>query len=594
MSAAGLRICDSGEPERRALPDYLPARMVNEYSYCPRLFFYEWVEGVFVESADTVEGKAQHRRVDQEGAGLAPAGEAGGEWRTRSVTLSSERYKLIARLDVVEGSGPAVTPVDYKHGRPREAGGRLEAWPADRVQLGVQALILGENGYQCEEGIVFYEQTRQRVRIPMTQEVLAEALQTAEQAWAAARRGELPPPLADSPKCTGCSLAGVCLPDETNLLLGRVDEDGAGQMSLFAEEPPRKPARSEGGPVRRLMSARSELRPAYLDTQGLHVSKSGDVLVVKEKDAVKQEIRIGDICQLNVMGNIQVTTQAIQALCQEGRPVCYFSQGGWFYGVAMGLSTKNVFLRKTQFRLAGEEWFCLRLGRRLVAGKIRNQRTMILRNHLEPDPGVLEEMKQMAARASQAASLEELLGLEGNAARLYFGSFGGLIKVEEAGGAGVFGLDFQGRNRRPPRDAVNALLSLGYSILAKDLTVTCYSVGFDPMMGYYHQPRFGRPALALDLMEPFRPLIVDSAVVQAINTRMVTGKDFIRAGRGVALKPEGRKAFYRAYEARMDMLVTHPLFDYRVSYRRLLEIQTRLLARWMEGEIGEYPVFVTR
>ena len=154
--------------------------------------------------------------------------------------------------------------------------------------------------------------------------------------------------------------------------------------------------------------------------------------------------------------------------------------------------------------------------------------------------------------------------------------------------------EMDGRNRRPPRDPVNAMLSLGYSLLAKDLTVACYAVGFDPYVGFYHQPRFGRPALALDLMEPFRPLIVDSAVLTAVNTGMVTERDFVKAGPSVALTASGRKAFFRAYEMRMDTLVTHPLFEYRVSYRRMLEIQARLLARVLEGEIGEYPVFTTR
>jgi CRISPR-associated protein Cas1 len=141
---------------------------------------------------------------------------------------------------------------------------------------------------------------------------------------------------------------------------------------------------------------------------------------------------------------------------------------------------------------------------------------------------------------------------------------------------------------------VNALLSLGYSLLAKDLTIACYAVGFDPMVGFYHQPRFGRAALALDLMEPFRALVVDSSVITAINTKMVTPRDFVRAGDAVSLTAAGRKGFYRAYELRMDMLVTHPLFGYRVSYRRLLEVQARLLAKLLEGEIEQYPVFVTR
>jgi CRISPR-associated protein Cas1 len=295
------------------------------------------------------------------------------------------------------------------------------------------------------------------------------------------------------------------------------------------------------------------------------------------------------------MGNIQLSTQAVQALCEAAVPVCYFSQGGWFYGITTGLNTKNVFLRRAQFGLAEQEWFCLRLSRKLVAGKIRNQRTMLLRNHVEPPERALLEMREMAVRAERADSLEELLGIEGNAARVYFGAFAGMIKTEEPEtNPDGFQFDFTSRNRRPPKDPVNALLSLAYSVLVKDLTVACYAVGFDPMLGFYHQPRFGRPALALDLMEPFRPLVADSSVLNAINTRMVTAADFIRVGESVALTPDGRKAFYRAYELRMDTLVTHPIFEYRMSYRRLLEIQARLLARVLQAEIGDYPVFVTR
>ncbi|MGH9632206.1 MAG: CRISPR-associated endonuclease Cas1 [Bryobacteraceae bacterium] len=295
------------------------------------------------------------------------------------------------------------------------------------------------------------------------------------------------------------------------------------------------------------------------------------------------------------MGNIQVSTQALQTLLEEEIPVAFFSQGGWFYGMAQGLCTKNVFLRQAQYGLAGESWFCRKLARRLTAGKIRNQRTLLLRNHVEPEARVLSEMKEMAERAEESKSLGELLGLEGNAARLYFGAFNGMLKAEPGEDLpAMFRLDFSGRNRRPPKDAVNAMLSLGYSVLAKDFTIACYAVGFDPMMGFYHQPRFGRPSLALDLMEPFRPLIVDSAVIHAVNNRMVGPGDFVQTGGSVGLRTEGRKAFFRAYELRMDTLATHPLFEYRVSYRRMLEIQARLLAKVLQGEIGDYPVFVTR
>jgi CRISPR-associated protein Cas1 len=586
-----------GRHGQSALPDYLPARMLNEFVYCPRLFFYEWVDGIFEENVDTIEGKSQHKHVDEKATGL-PTPEALGEdeMRSRSVTLSSERHGVIARMDLVETAGGMVTPVDYKHGMPRETAQGIELWPADRIQLAAQGLVLRENGYRCEEGLVYYFKTKQRVRVAFDEVLMAETMRLIGQARAVAAAGRIPPPLEESPKCQGCSLAGICLPDETiGLSISTLAGNGA-QLSLFRNNAmAAAPASDPPTVVRRLIAPRDDLRPVYLNTQGMRVGKSGEVLQAREKDAIKQEIRIGEISQLNLMGNIQLSTQAIQTLCYAGVPVCYFSQGGWFYGITVGLNTKNVFLRKTQFRLAEEEWFVLALARKLVAGKIRNQRTMLQRNHIEPRAVTLQQMKLMAERAEEAQNVEELLGLEGNAARLYFGDFAGMIKAEDdADAPKQFKFNFSLRNRRPPRDAVNALLSYAYSMLAKDCTIACYAVGFDPMLGFYHQPRFGRPALALDLMEPFRPLIGDSVVLSAINNHMVRPKDFVAAGPAVSLTPAGRKGLLQAYELRMDSLITHPIFDYRVSYRRLLEIQARLLARFLQGEIGKYPVFVTR
>ena len=205
---------------------------------------------------------------------------------------------------------------------------------------------------------------------------------------------------------------------------------------------------------------------------------------------------------------------------------------------------------------------------------------------------VLQRLKQLATRAGTASQLPELLGIEGSAARLYFEQFGGMLKAEDAGQRSSF--DFRHRNRRPPKDPVNALLSLAYSLLTRDLTITCHAIGLDPFIGFYHQPRFGRPALALDLMEGFRPLIADSAVLTSVNSRMVRADDVTTAGDSVTLSKSGRKGFIRAYEQRMATQVTHPLFGYRVSYRRVLEIQLRLLARFITGETRRYPGFETR
>jgi CRISPR-associated protein Cas1 len=581
------------EVRRPAVPDYVPARMLNEFIYCPRLFFYEWVDAVFKENADTIEGKAQHRRVDEKPTALpAPEDLAEEKIRSRSVSLSSDRYGVIARMDLVEAEGGKVTPVDYKHGNPRETSFGLELWPADKIQLAAQGLVLRENGYLCDEGLVYYFKTKQRVRVPFDEALMAETVQVILDARSVAAAGKIPSPLIDSPKCPGCSLVGICLPDETTGLSAVKPTAAAQQLSFFEDPVTIAPS---SAPVRRLIAPRDDLRPAYLNTHGLHVGKSGDVLQVRDKTALKQEIRIGEICQLNLMGNIQVSTQAIHSLCQAGIPICYFSQSGWFYGITTGMNVKNVYLRKTQYRLADEDWCVLSVAKQLVAGKIRNQRTMLQRNHIEPKPLTLQQMKQMAERAEEAISIEELLGIEGNAARLYFGDFSGMIKGDEEPDASrQFKFDFSHRNRRPPRDAVNAMLSYTYSILAKDCTIACYAVGFDPMIGFYHQPRFGRPSLALDLMEPFRPLIGESVVLSAINNRMVQPKDFIAAGASISMTENGRKGLLHAYERRMDTLVTHPLFDYRVSYRRLLEIQARLLARYLQNEIKTYPVFVTR
>lgn len=199
------------------------------------------------------------------------------------------------------------------------------------------------------------------------------------------------------------------------------------------------------------------------------------------------------------------------------------------------------------------------------------------------------------ATAEAATSLESLLGIEGTAARIYFEAYGELLKPpQDDRDAGTLTFDFDGRNRRPPRDPVNSLLSLGYAMLSKDLTIALQAVGFDPYLGFYHQPRYGRPALALDVMEEFRPLVVDSVVLSAINTGALQLSDFIRRGGAVTLTQTGRGKFLRAYERRMDEEITHPIFNYRISYRRTLEVQIRLLARYLTGEIDEYPPFATR
>ena len=171
--------------------------------------------------------------------------------------------------------------------------------------------------------------------------------------------------------------------------------------------------------------------------------------------------------------------------------------------------------------------------------------------------------------AGKAPSIEVLLGVEGAAANRYFQNFSALLRGDPDPS---LTFDFMGRNRRPPKDPVNALLSFAYAMLAREWTITLSATGLDPYRGFYHQPRFARPALALDMMEPFRPLIADSIVLMAINNGEVRPTDFVRAAGSCNLTDNGRKRFISAFERRMQQEVTHPIFKYRISYRRLLEV----------------------
>ena len=609
--------------------DYLPARMLNEFAYCPRLFYLEHVDGLFAHNADTIEGVARHTRVDEKTTPLPTSKRKRVKnddeiedlekqerevIHARSVTLSSERHGILAKLDLVETDGLNATPVDYKRGSPKKLDdGTLGAWDPERIQICAQALVLRENGFACEEGVLFFWETRQRVRIAIDDELIQLTLSAIAGARQLQSSDVAPPPLVDSPKCPRCSLVGICLPDETSYCRHSPSGDNLRQPLLFDIGPTRMQSlfsepKSVATRVRQMVTARDDRKPLYLNTQGFSLGKSGDVLQAKDKGKLVQEFRINDVSQVNIMGNVQVTTQAIQSLLQAEIPLVYFSYGGWFHGMTQGVGLKNIMWRREQFRCADRPEFCLRFARKLVSAKIQNQRTLLMRNHIEPPLDALQFIKNLQWESERAESLASLLGIEGLAARVYFEHFDGMIKTnrdsvghskqaQEASnesGGNWLRFDFDGRNRRPPRDPVNALLSLGYSLLAKDLTITCAGVGLDPYLGFYHQPRHGRPALALDLMEPFRSLVVDSTVITAINNRMIEPKHFVSAGDAVALTADGRKAFFRAYEQRMDQLVTHPLFDYRVSYRRMLEIQTRLLARCLTGEIWDYPTFVTR
>ena len=364
---------------------------------------------------------------------------------------------------------------------------------------------------------------------------------------------------------------GICLPDEVN----------------FVRE-------GEGAP-RPLAVSREEAFPVYVQAHRAKVSKSGDVLEISTgDDDAKTIARLLDTSELVLMGNVYVTTPTLHELLRRDIPVSWYSYGGWFLGHTQSTGHKNVELRTAQYQVSFDSRRCLTIAHGLVAAKIRNARVLLRRNWRDgsaPEE-LMRDLKNDEKKARRAASIEELLGIEGAAAARYFGEFSNMIKNQQD--AENFSFDFTTRNRRPPTDPVNALLSFAYAVLTRVWTNTLSAVGFDPYRGYYHQPRYGRPALSLDIMEPFRPLIADSSVLQAINNGEVKPTDFVSAAGSVALNASGRKRFIATIERRLSQEVTHPLFGYRVSYRRLFHIQARLLGRHLMGEIPDYPNFATR
>jgi len=551
-------------------PLLVPARMVTQWVYCPRLAYLEWVEGEWADSADTIEGKRVHARVDRtQGRLPAPSDVEDATPQTRSVMLSSVRLGVIAKMDVVETRNDLTIPVEFKKGkRPHVAAG---AYEPERVQVCVQGMILEDNGYRVEYGYLWYAGSRERVRVVFDDELRTRSLKAIRDLRSAATRRTRPLPLVDSPKCVRCSLAGICLPDETNLV-------------------------RTGNAPRPLNPADDPAVPLHVQQPGARLRKSGEQLIV-DADGEAVAIPMVHVSQVSLFGPVSITTPALHALMRQNKAVSWFSTGGWFLGHTIGTGNGNVAVREAQYRAAFSQERCLNFARQLVSAKIRNSRTMLRRNWRaetgeDDKKHILARLTRVARRSEHAKDASVLLGIEGEAAAIYFAHLGNMIRIQDSQYADAF--SFTNRSRRPPADPINAMLSFAYAVLTRVFSVTIMSTGLDPYMGLYHRPRHGRPALALDLMEPFRPIIADSCVIQVINNSEIRPKDFVHTGNACALTPRGRKAFLRAFERRIEQQTTHPVFKYRISMRRLIEVQARLLARHLQGEISDYPHYLPR
>ncbi|CAN5154035.1 CRISPR-associated endonuclease Cas1 [soil metagenome] len=505
-----------------AVPALVPARMLNEHVYCPRLAYLEWVDQRFVDSGDTARGSFVHRRVDTP-RGKPPPTEGGDGERPPStaVQIGSERLGVVARIDLLEASGDCVVPVEFKSGKPREGDNVL--WPPEQIQLCAQVLLLRDAGYRVEHAQVWFAMTRTRHEIPIDNDLIEQTLAALADLRATAARDSAPAPLIDSPKCPRCSLVGLCLPDELNLLNERV-----------AQSP------------RRLVASDPAAQPLYASTPGARLTKRGGRVVLIEEGKQVNTRRLLDVSHIAVFGNVDVGSALLRECFDTGVPVLWFTSGGWFSGFAQGMPSKNVAVRMRQHRAAAIG--APQIAQALVSGKIHNQRTLLRRHGGAEAERALAQLRTLARQAEAESELPSLLGIEGTAARIYFDRFTTLLRPAVSLGPGP---TFAGRNRRPPTDPVNALLSFCYAMLVKDCTVALLAAGLDPYVGLYHQPRFGRPSLALDLAEEFRPLVGDSVVLTLVNNGEVSAGDFVVRAGGVALTNAGRRGVIAAYERRM-------------------------------------------
>ncbi|MDQ6660427.1 MAG: type I-D CRISPR-associated endonuclease Cas1d [Chloroflexota bacterium] len=321
----------------------------------------------------------------------------------------------------------------------------------------------------------------------------------------------------------------------------------------------------------------------YLNEQQSIVKKRDEYLIVQYPDKRKIELPLIKVSQVVVSGDVTLTTPALHTLLERGIEVCFLSMYGQFRGRLSPPIAKNAFLRREQHRAHADPSCALQVAQACVRGKLENMRTILLRsNRLIQDDEVTAAagaIQQMLRNVSGTMTTGSLLGVEGAGSAAYFGVFGKLLRGS---------MTFTRRRRRPPTDPVNAMLSLGYTLLQYQLSAAIQVVGLDPYIGFLHQPRYGRPALALDLMEEFRPIIADSVVLNICNHRLLTPQDFQEELGVVHLKPDARKKFYAKFDERLQEEIAHPQFGYRTSYRRCMELQVRLLGKALTGEIPAY------
>lgn len=535
-------------------PILLPVSAVAELLYCPRNFYYRVIEGAEETNAHVTQGKIEEERRDSYSKLERPE-----YTQYRRIHLSSESLGLSGVLDVIEEKDGELYPVEFKTGKIKD---KL----SDAVQLCCQALLMEEQlERDLVKGYIHYSGSQRRKEVWFDQQLRETTRAAIINAKLIIQSNEIPAPVADA-RCNGCSLASRCLHEEVS--------------SLSGAEKPRRP-----------LPGINLGRTLYVDSPGAYLRKRGNRVVVTKENETLTDVPLTDIDQVVMTNGVNASASLLNSLLYSGVPAHFITGTGRVIGWLNPCWNRNILLRQDQFRLAQDSAWRIKVAKSFVTGKVSNMRTILMRYSRAKENPLLEksinQITALSSKIAEAESLDILRGYEGNVARCYFSVFSELFKEH-------VDFDFTCRNRRPPKDPVNALLSFGYAMLSKDVTSALMLAGLDPYLGIYHSSHYGRPALALDLMEEFRCIIVDSVVLRSINIGIIDEGEFEDYFNGVQLTESGRKKFFSAYQQRMSQEITHPIFGYNLSYRRIIELQCRFLAKVMRGELNEYTAFVVR
>lgn len=545
-----------------AQQDTLRVSALHALAYCPRLFYLEEVEELYTQDAAVFAGRRLHAELEKQ---------EDEDWE--ELFLESEALGLRGRVDALRTRDGQTIPYEHKRGRcKRDENKQPSAWDSDKLQILAYAyLIESALGIPIAEGRIRYHADNVLVHVPLDdagRATVRDAIHQARHLRASTHR----PPVTDNERlCTRCSLAPVCLPEEARLAHNREWQP----MRLFPKDDDRK--------------------IIHILEPGTAVGRTGEQLKLSRRGQPTETIPVQNVGQLVLHSFSQISTQALHFCAGQGIGVHLISGGGRYLG-SFDTRQGSIQRRIRQYGGLSKPELCLELARKLVICRGRGQRKFLMRGQ-RGMKGVsaklkdaISQMQALLKQVPQAQSLDTLLGLEGKLAALYFGALPCLI----APGIPPE-LHFSGRNRRPPKDRFNALLSFGYALLIKDVMNAILTIGLEPALGFYHQPRSQAPPLALDLMEIFRVPLVDMSVMASVNKGQWDARaDFDVRGVQVWLSDSGRRKFVNLYEQRKEKTWKHPATGYSLTYRRLFELEVRLLEKEWTGEGGLFGQLVVR